>query len=183
MSWAGICNALGIALGILYCAGIMYSPNCTDKWLECFPEKPRTVSEWTGLSGKAKSVKRFERSNGLDTALYKNYLYTFFFSHRIISCDGIMSWAGIMSLGEMTPVQHMHKLDKTIDYLISRQIIIAKMHTHPYYIHHPKSCLLTAFRWWFVVGFRVSVIPSRKYVKHTKCCNILSVIFGWFHAI
>ena len=29
----------------------------------------------SGLSGKAKRVKRFERSNGLDTALYKNYLY------------------------------------------------------------------------------------------------------------
>ena len=29
----------------------------------------------TGLSGKAKSVKRFERSNRLDTALYKNYLF------------------------------------------------------------------------------------------------------------
>ena len=26
-------------------------------------------------SGFNKSVKRFERSNGLDTALYKNYLY------------------------------------------------------------------------------------------------------------
>ena len=26
------------------------------------------------MSGKAKTVKRFERSNGLDTALYKNYL-------------------------------------------------------------------------------------------------------------
>ena len=26
-------------------------------------------------AGKAKSVKRFERSNGLDTALYKNYLF------------------------------------------------------------------------------------------------------------
>ena len=26
-------------------------------------------------SGKAKSVKRFERSNGLDTALYKNYFF------------------------------------------------------------------------------------------------------------
>ena len=26
-----------------------------------------------------KSVKRFERSNGLDTALYKNYLYLLFF--------------------------------------------------------------------------------------------------------
>ena len=46
-------------------------------WLECFPEKPRTVSEWTGLSGKEKSVKRFERSNGLDTELYKNYLYLY----------------------------------------------------------------------------------------------------------
>ena len=33
------------------------------------------VSEWTGLSGKAKSVKLFEPSNGLDTALYKNYLF------------------------------------------------------------------------------------------------------------
>ena len=26
-------------------------------------------------------MKRFERSNGLDTALYKNYLYFFFFTH------------------------------------------------------------------------------------------------------
>ena len=33
------------------------------------------VSERTGLSGRAKNVKRFERSNGLDTALYKNFLY------------------------------------------------------------------------------------------------------------
>ena len=35
------------------------------------------VSEWTGLPGRAKSVKRFERSNGPDIALYKNYLYLF----------------------------------------------------------------------------------------------------------
>ena len=39
-------------------------------WLECFQEKPRTVSEGTGLPGE-ESVKRFERSNGLDIALYK----------------------------------------------------------------------------------------------------------------
>ena len=32
--------------------------------------EPRTVSEWTGLPGE-ESVKRFERSNGLDTSLYK----------------------------------------------------------------------------------------------------------------
>ncbi len=35
------------------------------------------VSERTGLLGEAKSVKRFERSNELDTALYKNYLHLF----------------------------------------------------------------------------------------------------------
>ena len=33
------------------------------------------VSEWTGLSGRATSVKRFERSNGLDTALYKTNFF------------------------------------------------------------------------------------------------------------
>ena len=36
------------------------------------PGEAELVSEWTGLSERAKSVKRFERSNGLDTALYKN---------------------------------------------------------------------------------------------------------------
>ena len=39
------------------------------------PGEAELVSELTGLPGKTKSVKRFERSNGLDTALYKNYLY------------------------------------------------------------------------------------------------------------
>ena len=43
------------------------------------PGEAELVSEWTGLSGRAKSVKRFERFNGLDTALYKNYLYLFYF--------------------------------------------------------------------------------------------------------
>ena len=57
---------------------MIYSWRIIAAWLECFPEKPRTVSEGTGLSGKAKSVKRFKRSNGLDTALYKNYRYLFY---------------------------------------------------------------------------------------------------------
>ena len=39
------------------------------------PGEAELVSEWPGLPGEAKSVKRFERSNGLDTELYKNYLY------------------------------------------------------------------------------------------------------------
>ena len=39
------------------------------------PGEAELVSEWTGMPGEARSVKRFERSNGLDTALYKNYLF------------------------------------------------------------------------------------------------------------
>ena len=43
------------------------------------PEEADLVSEWTGLPGEAKSVKPFERYNGLDTALYKNYLYLYLY--------------------------------------------------------------------------------------------------------
>ena len=39
------------------------------------PGEAQVVSEWTGLPGRATSVKRFERSNRLDTALYKNYIF------------------------------------------------------------------------------------------------------------
>ena len=49
------------------------------------PGEAELVSEWTGLpGGGAKIIKRFERSNGLDTALYKNYLYLY--CHNFISC-------------------------------------------------------------------------------------------------
>ena len=41
------------------------------------PGEAELVSERTGLPGEAKSVHRFERSNGLDTALYENYLYLY----------------------------------------------------------------------------------------------------------
>ena len=39
------------------------------------PGEAELLSEWTGLPRDAKSVKRFERSNGLDTALYKNNFF------------------------------------------------------------------------------------------------------------
>ncbi len=39
------------------------------------PGKAELVSECTGLPGRTKTVQRFERSDGLDTALYKNYLF------------------------------------------------------------------------------------------------------------
>ena len=53
----------------------VFARNCCMTRL--LPGEAELVSEWTGLPGRAKSVKRFERSNGLDTALYKNYLYLF----------------------------------------------------------------------------------------------------------
>ena len=43
------------------------------------PGEAELVSEETGLSGRATSVKRIERSNGLDTALYKNYLFFYLY--------------------------------------------------------------------------------------------------------
>ena len=43
-------------------------------WLECFQEKPSWFRNKQVCQGRI-SVKRFERSNGLDTALYKTYLY------------------------------------------------------------------------------------------------------------
>ena len=41
------------------------------------PREAELVLEWTGLPGEAKRLQRFERSNGLNTALYKDYLYLY----------------------------------------------------------------------------------------------------------
>ena len=46
-------------------------------WLECFQEKPSWCRNEQVCQGK-KSVNRFERSNGLDTALYKNIHLPFY---------------------------------------------------------------------------------------------------------
>ena len=51
------------------------------------PGEAELVSERTGLPGGARSVKRFERSNGLDTALYKNYLLYF---------NDLQQWVSVM---------------------------------------------------------------------------------------
>ncbi len=58
----------------------MKNLNIKSSWM--LPEEAELVSEWTGLSGKTKSVKRFERAKGLDTALYKT-TFTFFMDMRI----------------------------------------------------------------------------------------------------
>ena len=43
-------------------------------WLECFPEKPSWCRNEQVCQGGG-SIKRFQRSKGLDTALHKNYLF------------------------------------------------------------------------------------------------------------
>ena len=57
---------------------LVFARNCSIARM--LPGEAELVSEWTGLPGEAKSVKRFERSNGPDTALYKNYRYLYLYS-------------------------------------------------------------------------------------------------------
>ena len=57
------------------------------------PGEAEFVSECTGLPGMAKSVKRFERSNGLDTALYKNYLLFIFYKQTTNDGETLSDWA------------------------------------------------------------------------------------------
>ena len=59
---------------------LVVARNCA--WLECFPEKPSWCRNEQVCQGR-KSVKRFERSNGLDTALYKK-LPLFSCFHKIV---------------------------------------------------------------------------------------------------
>ena len=54
---------------------LVFAHNC--RIARMLPGETELVSEWTGLSGRAKSVKRFERFNRPDIALYKNYLYLY----------------------------------------------------------------------------------------------------------
>ena len=54
---------------------LVFARNCS--MTRMLPGEAELVSEWTGLPGEAKSVKRFERSNRLDTALYKKYFIFF----------------------------------------------------------------------------------------------------------
>ena len=59
-------------------------------WLECFQEKPSWCRNEQVCQGR-KSVKRFERSNGLDTALYKNIPLPFFYLRK----GGLLYWYGL----------------------------------------------------------------------------------------
>ena len=82
------------------------------------PGEAELVSEWTGLPGRAKSVKRFERSNGLDTALYKNFLYLLsgiehnsgivrYRTHGIVLA---LMWMQITNTNNVACGDFMHKL-------------------------------------------------------------------------
>ena len=56
-------------------------------WLECFPEKPSWCRNEQVCQGR-KSVKRFERCNGLDTALYKNIPFIMSYHGKRRECRG-----------------------------------------------------------------------------------------------
>ena len=54
-------------------SGLVLARNCC--LARMLPGEAELVAERMGLSGRAKSVKLFEQTNGLDNALYKNYLF------------------------------------------------------------------------------------------------------------
>ena len=61
------------------------------------PREVELDQDRTGLSGRAKSVKRFERSwNGLVTALHKNDLFYMYIWHEI--CQFVVSLQQIEGL-------------------------------------------------------------------------------------
>ena len=64
---------------------LVFARNCS--MARMLPGEAELVSKLTGLPGRAKSVKRFERSNGPDIALYKNCLYLFFSCHHFFRSD------------------------------------------------------------------------------------------------
>ena len=57
--------------------------HCSMDWM--LPREAELVLEWTCLSGRATSVRRFERTNGLDTTLYKNKS---FLAHPLVAVVG-----------------------------------------------------------------------------------------------
>ena len=90
-------------------------------WLECFPEKPRWCRNEQVCQGR-KSAKRFERSNGLDTALYRiiplpiNFiLHCAFLSHRMIKQAAFVVLDSSVQSGLM--FHALLKLVLTIHYL------------------------------------------------------------------
>ena len=73
-------SKIGHFCSLHWCPSWLNCINVSDLARNCclarmIPGEAELVSEWTGLPGRAKSVQSFERSNGLDTALYKKYLF------------------------------------------------------------------------------------------------------------
>ena len=74
-SWLSCINEYLAIYSGGHVSDLVVARNCC--MVRTLPGEAELLSEWTGLSGRATRVKRFERSNGLDTALYKNYLCPF----------------------------------------------------------------------------------------------------------
>ena len=76
------------------------------------PGEAELVSEWTGLPGRAKSVKCFEWSNGLDTALYKA---TFtFYSLYAVTILGSENYQSILFHNLLSASQLLRVCDFTL---------------------------------------------------------------------
>ena len=89
--WVGTSTFSHAHLSMLCCDDHPNEQTSIRLYVNCclarmLPGEAELVSEWTGLPGEAKGVKRFERSNWLDTALYKNYLFWFERIYPALNC-------------------------------------------------------------------------------------------------
>ena len=91
----------------LSCTWLLTGGNVSDLVLarnccvaRMLPGEAELVSEWTGLSGRAKSLKRFERSNGLDTVLYKTTFtfYVLICNRCACTCNCCLCWVKSIQL-------------------------------------------------------------------------------------
>ena len=118
--WVGGVNCIQTFFGfLLYLQGpLALARNCC--LARMLPGEAELVSEWTGLPGEAKSLKRFERSNGLDTALYKNYLYLLFFISMSLCQSAWRLLAALLSPLHFVPWQLLveHVFHQSIDNLV-----------------------------------------------------------------
>ena len=80
--WSGLSNVVShVSRGVTY--GVMCVLWCDLCHVSCHVVLSRVGVGMNRSAREGKSVKRFERSNGPDIALYKNYLYLFL--HLIIA--------------------------------------------------------------------------------------------------
>ena len=153
LSWLSCINAYLAADSGGNVSDLVVARNCC--MTRMLPGEAELVSEWTGLPGRAKSVQRFERSNGLDTALYKT-TFTFFLRMCVLVNVYCFPWFWSCYSKYCTPIHCI--ICRPISFVFDEPILNN------------------------ILAFDVSVLISRYQIFYveivTRLCDILSTPWG-----